>query len=218
MNYLYPCECVGGDCDCYGPYSVPYTRSTGLAGMGSVAPGGVPAQGGSGVVTSIESAVTKGIQDVLTGSILGFGKGRAEADLIVPVQNAMVARLSQIIAAYPTASLSSCQALYNELKSMKSTFINFCNDPRFTDGRASHQALYGTGTPSDPGMLFYFDDNLNKIAARIQSLGGGQPDPTLPLPYTPPPHTTTAGFGNLDTTTLIALGVGALILFKGKIL
>ncbi len=208
MGWVYPCECINGDCDC----------GVGLGSLGDVPPGGTPS-GGGGTIDGIEAQVSTEIKSRINEAISNFGRGHQEADIIVPVQNSMISRLAQIVAAYPSAGLASLQAMFNELKSMKSTFMNFVNDPRFTDGRASHQALYGNGQPSDPGMLFYFDDNLGKIAARISALGGAGavPSSTLPFPYTAPVSQAGVG-GSLNTTTLVMLGIGALLLTKGKIL
>lgn len=202
MGYVYPCDCVGDECDCG-------------VGLGSLPPGATPT-GGGGTVDNIEAQVSTEIKSRINEAISNFGRGHEEADIIVPVQNAMVSRLAQIVAAYPSAGIADLQSMYNELKSMKSTFINFVNDPRFTDGRASQQALYGTGG-NDPGMLFYFDDNLGKIATRLQSLGGAGavPSPTLPFPYVPP--ISGAGFlGNMSTTTVAMLGIGAYLLMKKR--
>lgn len=98
-----------------------------------------------------------------------IGAGRREADIITPVANSLVnpqrtGRLDEIVREYPSAGISKLQDLYNELIQIRVSYLAFLHDDRFTDGRASAQA--------EADMIPLIDDNLDKIAARIQQLGG----------------------------------------------
>jgi hypothetical protein len=98
-----------------------------------------------------------------------IGAGRKEADVISPVANSLVnpqrtGRLDEIVREYPQAGITQLQNLYNELQYIRASYLEFLHDPSFVDGRASAQA--------EADMIPLIDDNLDKIANRIYSLGG----------------------------------------------
>lgn len=77
-------------------------------------------------------------------SWLGIGAGRKEADLIIPVQNNIDSRLSQITSGIllgRNVSVAELQAYYRELWQLGVGFQEFVLQPVFTDRRASGQAL-----------------------------------------------------------------------------
>lgn len=77
---------------------------------------------------------------------LGIGKGRAEADIIVPVQNELMNRLNQVTNAIllgKSPSMVELQGYYLEVWQLGLGFMEFVINPQFTDRRASGQALNG---------------------------------------------------------------------------
>ena len=77
-------------------------------------------------------------------SWLGIGSGRREADVIVPRQNDLMARLDPItdlIRVGSNPSLSQLDAAYREVWQMAVGFMEFVSMRDFTDRRASGQAL-----------------------------------------------------------------------------
>jgi len=71
-----------------------------------------------------------------------IGKGRREADMIVPIQNKIGERLKEISNAIDTSvNVSQLQSLFNELQAIGQAFKEFVGSPQFRDGRASQQAL-----------------------------------------------------------------------------
>jgi hypothetical protein len=92
--------------------------------------------------------IASGASQVL-GSAIGafknwFGSGRAEADVIVPKQNDLVAHLDTItnqILVGLSPSLSTLDALYREVWQLAVGFMEFVAMREFTDRRASGQAL-----------------------------------------------------------------------------
>lgn len=74
----------------------------------------------------------------------GIGSGRAEADLIVPVQNRLLYQLDLITDQIRTGhnpSVSTLESLYAQVVVLANNFITFVLSPRFVDRRASGQAL-----------------------------------------------------------------------------
>jgi hypothetical protein len=97
----------------------------------------------SGVAAPVGAAMMVGSAIL---DALGIGHGRREADAIVPVQNSIsnvngTGRLDEINRAIPTATIPQLQMFANEVVKTAIQFRQFVSDPRFTDGRASHQAL-----------------------------------------------------------------------------
>lgn len=196
-GYTYDCGCIGGNCDCHG-----------FTGLGSFdAPGGSPSGGGDIVQTAI-NLISNELKATINNAVAGFGSGHGEADIIVPVQNRLAVDLDRIFNSWRTAPMPILLSLYEELKALKSTFIQFVSDPRFTDGRASQQAL--------DDIIPLIDENLSGISARIVQMGGALPNPALPVPYVAGMSSAGVG-GSMSTPTMLMLGVGALLLLKGKI-
>lgn len=82
------------------------------------------------------------IAQILSSS--GIGAGRAEADVIVPMQNRLMYNLGQITDAIRTGqtpTLSTLLTLYSNVQSLANNFIKFVLSAQFTDRRASGQAL-----------------------------------------------------------------------------
>jgi hypothetical protein len=112
-----------------------FALSTASAGVGLMVPLGLIS---TGVGAPVGAALLAG-QAILSG--IGIRSGANEADAIVPAQNAIGARLKEINAGIGTASIPTLQAWFNELQATAAEFRKFVTDPRFTDGRASTQAL-----------------------------------------------------------------------------
>lgn len=133
-----------------------------------------------------------------------IGAGRTEADIIVPFQNEIMARLDEITdALVRNPAASTLQAMYREVGEIGQRFRAFVSDSRLTDGRASEQALndvmpyidgscgyhwpppmmpdsrgclrWGDGTPGGPGT----DGMLGAIGRAIVRRGGMIPSPTV---------------------------------------
>jgi hypothetical protein len=109
--------------------------------------GGAAASSGA-LATGLTATAATGIGALVAGGLaLGLailskvGEGRREADAIVPVQNAIDQRLQEINRSIPNGSIPQLQAWWDELRQTAAEFRKFVADPRFTDGRASRQAL-----------------------------------------------------------------------------
>jgi hypothetical protein len=75
---------------------------------------------------------------------LGIGKGRTEADIIVPRQDDLVSHLGTVtdqILLGMNPSVSQLDGLYREVWQLAVGFMEFVDLPDFTDRRASGQAL-----------------------------------------------------------------------------
>lgn len=175
--YVWSCDCRSdGDCDCE-QEGVGY-----MAGMGfTPIPSGGDYSTGDLVLDVAEQVPVVG-QFVQAGEIfskawsalenfIGIGSGRKEADIIVPVHNAILDRLAEIVRSYPSAGVTTLQNYYVELAQTREEYLTFLHDSRFTDGRASRQA--------ESEMIPLIDDNLNKIASRLYSLGGSIQPPQV---------------------------------------
>lgn len=156
---------------------------------------------GIGPVAGGVIAAVSGLMKALNGWI---GKGRQEADLIVPVQNQITAALGPVTQQILTGqSISTAQLinLYQQVWMMGVVFQEFVLQSRFTDRRASGQALntmmpyfdgscgysvpagktayptqhncmtWGDGTLGGPGT----DGILGAIARAIRAAGGQAP-------------------------------------------
>jgi len=115
----------------------------------------------TGVWNALESAWN------VIGGWFGAGDGRREADVIVPVQNAVGERLAEIVADQDRAGVTRLQDYYRELGEISLAFQKFIFDPQFTDGRASEQA-YGDIIP----LIMNIQGG---IAQRITQRGGSIP-------------------------------------------
>ncbi len=114
--------------------------------------------------------IAAGVAGAIAGAtwLLGqIGEGRTEADIIVPVQNAVGERLAEIVADQDRAGVTMLQNYYLELTSMSIEFQNFIGDASFTDGRASAQAY--------DDIIPLIADIQAGIARRIQAKGASIP-------------------------------------------
>lgn len=111
-----------------------------------------------------------------------FGKGRKEADIIVPVVNSITQRVSEIESVWDQSSVEELTNFYNELQAMQAAFNTFTYDPRFTDGRASKQARDGFNP--------FLEGIKNGIIEKLQVLGAS---PGLAVGQTVTTAPTTSG-------------------------
>jgi hypothetical protein len=154
------------------------------------------------VVGPIASAII----DMFSGAFGNLGRGRTEADEIVPTQNQLMAYLGQItnqLTAQPPPNVPQLQAYLYLVEQVGNGFKTFVSNSRFIDGRASQQALntvmpYVDGTtgyhwpppmaPTQTGVLTWGDGTpggpgTNGMVGAIQRailLLGGQPTPVPP--------------------------------------
>ncbi len=181
----------------------------------TLGPAGLSAAGliPAGVVPVLGAAIAVGL--VLARYFIG--RGRAEADIIVPIQNQLInpsgsGQLDQITQVFVRAqpTVQGLQSLYTSVRGIGNAFMDFLEDPRFTDGRASAQAAdtimsyidgtcgyswpppmqasranclsWGDGTPGGVGT----DGMLGALRRAILRQGGTVPPPLLtqgPGPY-----------------------------------
>jgi hypothetical protein len=176
--------------------------------------GGAAATSGA-LATGLTATAATGIGALVAGAIgLGLailsqvGKGRREADAIVPVQNAVGQRLDEINRSIPNGSVPQLQGWWDELRQTAAEFRKFVGDPRFTDGRASRQALDtimplidGTdssgypcitnqwGNPCNGGTMGTIERQLYSLGAILSppqlTQGGMGPSLQTPLPGLP---------------------------------
>lgn len=177
-----------------------------LGAATTLGPTGLVAAGlvSTGVGTALGAALAVGL--ALTKLI---GRGRNEADIIVPVQNQLINpqgsgqldQITQVLIRRP--NVQGLQALYDQVQRIGLAFLDFLQDPAFTDGRASQQAAntifpYINGTcgytwppplkPSQAGCLTWGagtpggagNDGMLGAIARAILLQGGQVPPPLP--------------------------------------
>lgn len=190
------CRCPSdGGCDCAG-------HSVGLRGVGEfdfselmIHPGSATGQytGDTGggfmeMAMFVVNAFSRAWSTI--EGWVGIGDGRREADVIVPVQNALGERLAEIVADQNQAGVTRLQDYYRELGNMSLAFQKFISDPQFTDGRASQQAF--------DDIIPLIANIQTGIAQRIQQRGGSIPlTPTVTqgagyiLPRLMPPAQTT---------------------------
>lgn len=109
----------------------------------TLGPTGLVAAGlvSSGVGAALGAALAVGL--ALTKLI---GRGRQEADVIVPVQNQLInpagtGQLDQITQVFlQRPSVAGLQSLMTQIQRIGNAFMDFIEDPAFKDGRASEQA------------------------------------------------------------------------------
>jgi len=176
----------------------------------------------------------------------GIGQGRQEADLIVPVQNQLMDHLGAVtdafrVSAVPSPDLEDIIQLANAVKQYAAYFKAFVADPRFTDGRASAQALdtvmpyingtcgyqpfvlqatvagqscgvrWGDGQVGGPG----YDGMLGTLKRAAESMGGTI-DTNIPQASTLPPITpvyTPPPYATSGFSTPMLVAIGALVIF-----
>lgn len=137
--------------------------------------------------SQLASSVIHAFQTV--ESWIGIGKGRSEADLITPIQNAIGDRLVQINSEIATANIPKLQSFILELQQMGAYFRHFVSDPdKFPDGRASTQALNTImplidGTNSTGGIARADGGTTGSVTRRLAQIGGTLPPPTLTQGY-----------------------------------
>lgn len=114
----------------------PTAQRGGLSSFGQIDLGGVMED------------ILDGAQDQIEGSIQqlfdGIGGGKEEANYITPVQNLLMFRLGNITQQILTGlnpSVDTLQTLYSEVARLAQNFVTFVLNSRFTDRRASGQAL-----------------------------------------------------------------------------
>jgi len=164
--------------------------------------------------------ISTGVGEAIAGAIaIGFmllklvGRGRTEADLIVPIQNQLInsqgtGQLDQVTQIFlRNPNVTGLRALYEQVERSAQAFIDFVSEDSFTDGRASAQALntvmpYVNGTCGyswPPPMRATQNDCvswgdgtpggvgtngiLGALARAIQRQGGTVPPPLLTQGY-----------------------------------
>lgn len=109
----------------------------------TLGPSGLVAAGlvSTGVGAALGAALAVGL--ALTKLV---GRGRQEADIIVPVQNQLInpsgtGQLDQITQIFlQRPGIAGLQALMDQVRRIGNAFMDFISDPAFQDGRASEQA------------------------------------------------------------------------------
>ena len=183
-----------------------FTNGDVIGAAATLGPTGLVAAGlvSTGVGAVIGAALAVGL--ALTKLI---GRGRNEADIIVPIQNQLINpqgtgqldQITQILVRRP--SVQGLQALYDEVQRIGGAFLQFVSDPAFKDGRASAQAAdtimpYINGTcgyqwpppmsPTRSNCLTWGagtpggagqDGMLGALARAILAQGGTVPPPLL---------------------------------------
>lgn len=166
MHTVFDCGCGNaGDCECEE-----------ISGLGFVEPMSasffVESAGAiSGtILNAFQSAYSK-LED-----FFDIGQGRKDADIIVPLQNEIGARLAEIVAARPYSTIFQLQNHLGELNALKFEFLQFIQDPRLTadgDTRATDQAY--------EDIIPLIDAIARDTANRIIQLGGTPQPPQLTL-------------------------------------
>ena len=109
------------------------------------------------------------------------GRGRQEADIIVPIQNQLINprgtgqldQITQLLVHRP--SLQGLQALYDQVQRIGAAFLTFVSDPQFHDGRASAQAA-NTIMPYINGTCGYsWPPPMQPTQANCLTWGAGTP-------------------------------------------
>jgi hypothetical protein len=150
------------------------------------------------VVGQISDAV-QSARNIYNAISQAFGKGRREADLIVPFQNQLGDLLGLVDREMQYAtSVDQLWAIGVELQSAADEFYKFIGHPTYSppweDGRAGRQA-YATIEPQVTGRLV-------QLRNRITAAGG-----------IPPAKFTASILSGADTTQLVMVGVVALVGF-----
>lgn len=238
----------GMDCNCLGsPPYYGYGMGAAVPQLPSVYTGFFNSSTFNNIVagtTFLAPAVGTALQSAMSifatiANAFGIGSGRQEADIIVPVQNAIAARLNSIDMqvghdAMGTTDLTLLNNVYQELKQTGQYFLQFISDKStFSDGRASQQAantimplIDGTGNyvwPQMVGTPVTADQwgnptnggRMGAVARRIQSLGGTLPTGTSTIQGTPLPGVTITPTGLLSSPLmLVAVAAGVFLLLK----
>jgi hypothetical protein len=126
----------------------------------------------------VASGVTSLIRSVVS-IVSMIGKGRKEADAIVPVQNGFGNLLVQVNNAIATATVPELQAMAAEVENGWNQFRQFVAGPQFTDGRASTQALNTIGPLVDGSSGYASKTGTGVILMNAGPLGPGGSSGTL---------------------------------------
>ena len=191
---------------------------------------------GIGPIASIGTAISGAISKAISS----IGSGRKEADKIVPVQNELMALVTQIIDSYPRSrSIADLQSMLAILQANWKKFQDFVgNRSVFPDGRAAQQALGDVGP--------YVRSLQGSLIQRITDLGGGTQPMTLmqgpgvpslrfpeygiaqlpqagslPVGWNQPSGALSAGmpggaFGNIDIVPVLAVAGLAYVIFSRR--
>ena len=138
-------------------------------------------------------------KNFLSGIFGNWGEGRREADVIVPVQEAIYNQLVSINR--QVDDVEDPNVLYTWLEYLqqwRSQFITFVEDPAFTDGRASQQALND--------LIPVIDGTIRTVNGQLSIIGYETGVPSGPGPVR-------AGAG-MDMGTMLLLGAGAAFLLR----
>jgi hypothetical protein len=107
-----------------------------------------------------------------------IGRGRSEADAIVPFQNQVGAALAQINRDIGTANIAALQSMYQVTIQIGNQFKAFVAEPVFVDGRASTQAL-NTIMPLIDGTCGYTSKNSGPTETNCGPAGPAGTNGTL---------------------------------------
>jgi hypothetical protein len=140
-------------------------------------------------------------------SALGIDAGSSEANIIVPVQNAVVNSVITPVSAFLTSvnngtHIPTCQELQSwltEVTQAHTNWENYLHNTQWKDGRAAQQA--------DATLASYWTNATNDLNKYIgQYCGIGATGGILINPVT----------GQLNYTTIALIGVAAYFLMKNK--
>lgn len=172
----------------------------------------------------------------------GIGAGRREADIIVPFQNRLMYNLGLITDQFrvgQTPTLSQLQNFHTQVRGLANNFIQFVLSSRFTDRRASGQALNtvmpyidgscgyavplgSTANPSQFNCISWGDGQLGGVGTNgmlgalsraITQAGGSVGGGGIVIN---PPGTIGQTTLGISTPMLVGIGVLALFLFSRK--
>lgn len=201
------CSCTNGGMNGYGPmlngagpmlngrpYLIGVPGFSGYSGLGQIDP------------TTLVAAITEAsnLWNNLK-SALGIDAGSSEANVIVPVQNAVVNSVIAPVSAYLTSvnngtHVPTCQELQSwlsEVTAAHTKWENYLHNTTWKDGRAAQQA--------DATLASYWTNATNDLNKYIgQYCGIGATGGIFVNPTT----------GQLNYTTLALIGVAAYFLMK----
>ncbi len=190
----------------YGPTGLMSRPFSGLHGMGDLGPL-------SQIVSFISSI----------SSFIGIGKGRAEANLIVPKAN----ELTSIVAAAVNASvlpqnqnLANMSQIYNSAVSAVNAYTQFLDPPTFStwdDGRAASQAYRDM---NNTAVSYSIASMMNHLAANYNAVRAANPAASIlyPVPQTTVPGSSLVPGGPLPpvqaglSTYMVPILIGGLVL------
>lgn len=192
------CSCDNSGLGAYGPMLNGYPYRIGLAGygLGQIDP--------ATLVAAISQAQTA--WNTIKAA-LGIDAGSSEANIIVPVQNAVVNSVIAPVSAYLTTvnngtHVPTCQELQSwlaEVTQAHNNWENYLHNTQWKDGRAAQQA--------EATLASYWTNAINDLNKYIgQYCGIGATGGIFVNPVT----------GQLNITTLALIGAAAYFLIKKK--